>query len=71
MVQEYIVRADFYPEDQIIPLGITDKNGNTVYIQKIVSVRNDEILGRVFDCVADIGRCILTFKNSRWCIIFN
>ncbi len=67
----YIVRVDFYPEGGIIPLGITDKTGNTAYIQKIISMRNDENLGCVFDCVTDIGRCILTFKNDRWCIIFN
>lgn len=27
---EYIVRADFYPNGEIIPLGITDCHGNSI-----------------------------------------
>lgn len=29
----YIVRADFYPSGSILPLGITDECGNTLYIR--------------------------------------
>ena len=35
MSKYYIVRADFYPDGNIIPLGITDKSGKTIFIDQV------------------------------------
>ena len=46
--KKIIVRVDFYPNGEIIPLGITDSIGNSHYIDKIIRIekrRRDEIKG--------------------------
>ena len=35
------VRADFYPNGEIIPLGITYTEGNSRYIDKVIKVEKN------------------------------
>ena len=36
----YIVRADYYPNGEVVPLGITDHNGNTLYLKEMEMSRS-------------------------------
>ena len=53
-MSKYIVRADFYPNGAIIPLGITDEHGSTLYIDKVI--RSERLTNYPsslqFDCIA-------------------
>ena len=40
---DYIVRADYYPNGEIVPLGITDHNGNTLYLNEMEMIRTPGI----------------------------
>ena len=66
---EYIVRADFYPNGEIIPLGITDCNGNSIFVNKIIeTVRTKENNFR-FKCSAHGGRVFsLSFVKNKWTV---
>lgn len=69
MNNKYIVRADFYPNGDIVPLGITDDVGNSVYIKKIVKVeRENNKNGYVltYYCICSAGDYILKYGNNEW-----
>lgn len=66
MKEEYIVRADFYPDGEIIPLGITDCQGNTIYVKKSKMVFSNGKDARRFECVAESRHFSLEFRNSKW-----
>lgn len=64
--KKIIVRVDFYPNGEIIPLGITDSIGNSHYIDKIIRIekrRRDEIN---YICLCSNKQIILTYKNGVW-----
>ena len=69
MEVSYIVRADFYPNGYILPLGITDNSGRSIYINKItkmkkrISTSGDEY---VFYCESKDKSFVLRFKNFLW-----
>lgn len=66
---KYIVRADFYPNGEIIPLGITDCHGNSIYVNTITeTVRTKENNFR-FKCSAHGGRVFsLSFVKNKWAV---
>lgn len=69
MEKEYTVRADFYPCGEIIPLGITDCQGNSLFIQKTIKVQKVEKGGLLFECLANNKRkLLLTFKDNKWIV---
>ena len=75
MNNHYIVRADYYPDGNIIPLGFTDVSGTTFYIDQICSVekevgKNGQILYK-FLCVSKKRKLILLLKNNKWDCSFN
>lgn len=65
-----IVRADFYPDGSIIPIGITYPNGDSAFISAIEHVRLSMSKGgmpeRCFLCHADKGTFWLSFVNNQW-----
>ena len=65
-----VVRADFYSNGKIVPLGITDNLGNTKYIDRILqSERQFTSKGSVafrFVCTTKEEKFILLFKNGQW-----
>ena len=66
---EYIVRADFYPNGEIIPLGITDCHGNSIFVNRItetVRIKENNIR---FKCSASGSRVfLLSFVESKWTV---
>lgn len=70
MKKQYIVRADFYPDGTILPLGLTDKSGNTKYIDRVKKIISktyvDNLLEYKFTCVSNNKEIVLIFKNNIW-----
>lgn len=66
----YIVRADYYPDGNIIPLGITDLSGATSYIDRICSIEKEVCKeGQVsykFLCLSNKKKLMLIFENNKW-----
>ena len=75
MNNRYIVRADYYPDGNIIPLGINDLSGTTFYIEQVCSVKKKiSATGQLvykFVCIADKKKITLLFKNNKWDCSFN
>lgn len=66
---EYIVRADFYPNGEIIPLGITDCNGNSIFVNKIIEIIRTKENNISFKCSASGGRVFfLFFVKNKWTV---
>ena len=66
---EYIVRADFYPNGEIIPLGITDCHGNSIYVNKITETTRTKENNIRFKCSVSEGRVfLLSFVKNRWAV---
>ena len=57
MKEEYIVRADFYPNGHIVPLGIENKQ---------TSSKQSE-----FICFTEKGEYKLTLNNEKWTVKVN
>lgn len=68
---QYIVRADFYPEGQIVPIGVTDANGNSVFIKSIQKSSRGPDQEYIIICDTNKGLCTLVFKNNRWSVSFD
>ncbi len=65
----YIVRADYYPDGQVVPLGITDAEGNTQYLEKTICVKRFGGSGFSFDCITTCKKRIkLSFLEGKWII---
>ena len=66
----YIVRADYYSNGEIIPLGITDNQGYSQYLRKVkVNKKSDSELH--FDCLTNTGKkVVLLFSKGKWKVIF-
>ena len=68
---EYIVRADFYPNGEIIPLGITDCHGNSIFVNRVIKVIKITENNIYFKCSASGNReLLLSFAEAsgllRW-----
>lgn len=68
MEKNFIIRVGFYPNGKIIPLGITDNSGNTVYIQKSKEIFSNENGTKYFECMTKKGYLFLKLKNNKWYI---
>lgn len=73
MKKKYIVRADFYPNGQINPLGVTTFDGRTIYINHVIFYKT-EILENgstqnIFHCCTNDGLLTLGFTNNQWNLI--
>lgn len=66
---EYIVRADYYPDGEIIPLGITDCHGNSMFVNKIIeTIRTDDNVIRI-KCSTNAGELFMfSFAHDRWTV---
>ena len=66
---DYIVRADFYPDGQVLPLGITDIEGNTQYLERTISINRIGKTDYSFDCITTCKKKIkLSFLEGKWII---
>lgn len=70
-VNEYIVRADFYPNGDIVPLGITDLSGKSVYVQNIIKATKISSNKYQIDCIANNRKITLIFKGLSWIVRYN
>ena len=61
------VRVDFYPTGDILPLGITNAEGNSQFIDKIVRVekhtKNEEIK---YYCLSNDVPVVLVYRMGIW-----
>lgn len=65
--KDYIVRADFYPNGNIIiPLGITDETGNTKYIDRSEQIFTDLHGVYKFNCLIGTENVRLEFDKGSW-----
>lgn len=63
---KYIVRADYYPNGEIIPLGITDCHGNSLYVREVITTICEENSCR-FNCrMSDDREITLVLSNNKW-----
>lgn len=68
MKNKYIVRADFYPEGDIVPLGITIVGGDTIYVTRVIEKKQKCINEFEFKCLTRYGECTLTLTNNKWSV---
>ena len=65
-----VVRADFYSNGEIVPLGITDSWGKTKYINRVLKTeRRTGAKGGIayqFVCEINEEKIILFFRNGQW-----
>lgn len=66
MEKSYIVRADFYPDGKIVPLGITDCQGNSILVQRSKIVFSNGKGTHRFECTAKNKQFCLEFKDGNW-----
>lgn len=71
MKDGYIVRADYYPDGSIRPLGITDKKGNTFYIDSIEEPHITSKEGLLFKCFIHSKEAKLFLSNNHWIVVFD
>lgn len=66
---EYIVRADFYPNGEIIPLGITDCHGNSIFVSRVIKVIKITENNIYFKCSVSGNReLFLSFAGGKWTV---
>lgn len=68
MKNSYIVRADHYPDGCIIPLGVTDSSGKTMYIDRVIDINTDNSKRIKYLCKTKEKMFVLTYVNSKWAI---
>lgn len=66
MYEKHIVRADFYPNGQIIPLGFTDDSGKTFYVNRILSVSYKKTGEEIVRCIISNRKHTFVLKNNKW-----
>ena len=66
-MSDYIVRADFYPNGDIIPLGITNLKGETQFIEKIITIEKSIVDKKTkYVCESRNNIMLLILKDGRW-----
>lgn len=66
---EYIVRADFYPNGEIIPLGITDCHGNSIFVNRVIETTRIKENNIRFKCSVSGGEVLfLSFVENKWTV---
>lgn len=66
---DYTVRADFYPDGDIIPLGITDSHGNSYFVNRIIEIMRTGDRSICFKCsTIGNGVFLLSFSHDRWTV---
>lgn len=71
MENKYIVRADFYPNGTVVPLGITKGDGTTIYIKKTIESEVKDNNELEFKCLTEKGECKLLLNCNRWTVYIN
>lgn len=66
MSNKYIVRADFYPDGSVVPLGLTNEQGKTLYVKRINKISVVGMDEYEFDCIADETNFVLFLKDNKW-----
>lgn len=70
MQNNYIIRADFYSNGQILPLSITTIEGKTTYIKNILSTKVEVLQNGLnkhsFVCCTNNGILSLVYVNNHW-----
>lgn len=67
MCDDIIVRVDYYPDGQIIPLGITYSSGESIYINRVLSVTKDlSSMTTTFRCKSKDEEFNLIYANFKW-----
>ena len=62
-----IVRADYYPSGEIIPLCVTLPSGESVFLDAITTIENDFETNKVlYHCLAKGNTIILSRQNNTW-----
>ena len=68
-VMSYIIRADYYPNGEIVPLGITDCQGNSQYLRTIKKIEEGNENLCYYECVTSKDKKILlSFSNNKWIV---
>lgn len=67
-MNEYIVRADFYPDGSIIPLGFTNKQGETIYIGRVIktTILSNNPYSIRYECDVDGKRREIDLRGNKW-----
>lgn len=66
MESSYIVRADHYPNGEIIPLGITNLHGETLYIDRVIENKKVDSCTYFFHCKSKEKDFFMTYHNNKW-----
>lgn len=68
---KYIVRADYYPSGEILPIGITDEQGNSTYIKDVVKTNRSNYDCCVFECISNNKKIFhLRLEKNKWIVEF-
>lgn len=70
MISEMVtVRVDFYPTGDILPLGVTNSRGNSLFIDKIVKVEKLATKDVVkYFCLSNGSPLVLVYNRGVWYI---
>lgn len=71
MKDGYIVRADYYPDGSIRPLGITNQRGETFFIDRIEKPQIASKEGLIFKCLIHNKEAKLSLSNNHWKVVFD
>ena len=65
----YIVRADYYPNGKIVPLGITDCQGNSRYFCATKEIGKGLENLYCYECEMGKGeKVLLRLSNNKWTV---
>ena len=62
-----IVRADYYPNGEIIPLSVTFLGGKSYFVDAIINIENNFETNKVFYyCLVKDKKIILSRQKNTW-----
>lgn len=65
--ERVMVRVDFYPTGEFLPLGITNSEGNTQFIDKIVKIEKHSKTNEIkYYCISDDNPIVLVYRMGIW-----
>ena len=64
-----IIRADYYPNGEIIPLCVTFSNGDSFFLNRITKIENDFHERRIiYHCSIKDKKICLIYQKNVWIV---
>ncbi len=63
---KYIIRADYYSNGDILPIGLTDESGDSYIISNVKSRVNTKTGEKEYECFVNKKKLLLTCSTQEW-----